>query len=54
MPTYPSLKSRVTPTSHLGQNCDLGEGQVVKRIRVNASTFRIAKQVVVGLGKSFR
>ena len=27
---------------------------MVKRIRVNASTFRTAKRVVVGLGKSFR
>ena len=24
--TYPTPKSTLTPTSHLGQNCDLGEG----------------------------
>ena len=26
LPTYPSPDSTLTLTSHLGQNCDLGEG----------------------------
>ena len=32
--TYPSPKSTLTLTSHLGQNCHLGEGQVVVRRRM--------------------
>ena len=28
LPTYPSHKPTLTLTSHLGQNVDLGEGQV--------------------------
>ena len=29
MPTYPSPKSTLTPTSHVRKNCDFGEGWVV-------------------------